>query len=191
MSKILRGGTSTTYDLKAFNILVVEDYEFIQQLMTGMLKSFGVGGITMCSGGDEAKGLLQVMAASRSADVKMVDIVVTDWMMPEGDGASLIKWIRNNKTDKIRFLPIILVSAFTSKDIVTEARDMGANEALVKPLSGEKLANRILNVINHPRPFIKSPEYFGPDRRRKTQKFKGDEKRKIKAEEIKVNNEQL
>ncbi|MEM6781421.1 MAG: response regulator [Pseudomonadota bacterium] len=191
MSNIKSAGTVNTYSLKAFNILLVEDYEFLQQLITGMLKSFGVGGITVCSSGDEAKGLLQVLSASRSSDTKMVDIVLTDWMMPDGDGEELIRWMRDNKDDKIKFLPVILVSAFTDKDTIVKARDIGANEALVKPVSGEALATRILNVINYPRPYIQSPDYFGPDRRRKEQKFKGDEKRKTKAEEIKVNNEQL
>lgn len=191
MSHIQSAGTSTTYNLKAFNVLLVEDFEFLQQLITGMLKSFGVGGITVCSSGDEARGLLQVLAASRSSDMKMVDIVLADWMMPEGNGEELIRWIRNNNDDKIKFLPVILLSAFTDKQTIITARDAGANEALVKPVSGENLANRILNVINHPRPYIKSPDYFGPDRRRKTQKFKGDEKRKTQAEEIKVHNEQL
>lgn len=190
-SKVQTAGTSTTYSLKAFNILLVEDYEFLQQLIVGMLKSFGVGGITVCPSGNDAKGLLQVLAASRSSDVKMVDIVLTDWMMPDGNGAELVKWIRNNKEDKIKFLPVILVSAFTDKNTIITARDVGANEALVKPVSGEALASRVLNVINNPRPFIQSPDFFGPDRRRKTQKFKGEEKRTTTAEEIKVNNEQL
>lgn len=191
MSKVQASGITQTYSLRAFNVMLVDDYDFTQQLITGMLKSFGVGNITVCESGNDAKGMLQVMAASKSADMRMVDIVLTDWMMPDGDGPELIKWIRNNKDDKIKFLPVVMVSAFTSKDVVMTARDSGANEALVKPVSGASIASRILNVINNPRPFIKSPDFFGPDRRRKTQKFKGEDKRITPAEEIKVHNEQL
>lgn len=189
--QVRQAGKSNTYSLKNFNILLVEDYEFLQQLITGMLRAFGVGGIIVCGSGEEAKGLLSIMAASKSADMKMVDIVLTDWMMPDGSGEELIRWIRNHKSDKIKFLPLVMVSAFTSEDVVKAARDFGANEALVKPVSGEKIATRILSVIDHPRPFIKSPDFFGPDRRRKDLPWKKEERRKMDAEMIKVHNEQL
>jgi len=84
-----------------------------------------------------------------------------------------------------------MISAFASRDVVEVSRDSGANEALVKPVSASLLASRIQAVINSPRPFIKSPDFFGPDRRRKEQKFKGEDKRVTPAEEVKVNNEQL
>lgn len=180
-----------TYDLKAFHIMIVEDYEFMQQLTAGMLKAFGVGQLTVCNSGDEAKGLLQILQASRSSDMPMVDIIITDWMMPDGSGLELMQWVRNHKTDIIKFLPMILVSAFASEDIVKGGRDNGANEVLVKPLSGDKLASRILSVIDKPRPFIKSPDFFGPDRRRRNLTWKKEERRKLSAEEIETHNEQL
>ncbi len=191
MSTIRQSSSTNTYSLKNFSVLLVEDYEFLQQLITGMLRAFGVGNIIVCSGADEAKGLLSVMASSKSADMRMVDIVLTDWMMPEGSGEDLIKWIRNHANDRVKFLPTILVSAFTSEDIVKIARDMGANEALVKPVSGEKLAKRILSVIDLPRPYIKSPEYFGPDRRRKELPWKKEERRIMTPEKMKVIHEKL
>jgi len=191
MSTIRQASSTNTYSLKNFSILLVEDYEFLQQLITGMLRAFGVGNIIVCSSGDEAKGLLSVMAASKSADMKMVDIVLTDWMMPEGSGDELIKWIRNHNNDKVKFLPVVLVSAFTSEDVVKAARDMGANEALVKPVSGEKLAKRILSVIDLPRPYIKSPDFFGPDRRRKDLPWKKEERRVMTPEKVKVSHEKL
>jgi len=180
-----------TYDLRNFNILLAEDFEFMQQLVTGMLRAFGVGQIIVCPSGNEARGLISVMAAAKTPDMKMVDIVLADWMMPDGSGLELIKWIRNHKSDKVKFLPVIMLSAFASEDVVKSARDIGANESLVKPVSGEKLASRILSVIDHPRPYIKSPDFFGPDRRRKNVPIKGEDRRKLKAEEIKIYNEQL
>jgi CheY-like chemotaxis protein len=190
-SPVRQASKSNTYSLKNFSVLLVEDYEFSQQLIVGMLRAFGVGNIIVCSSGEEAQGLLSVMASSKSGDMKMADIILADWMMPEGSGEQLIKWIRNHKSDKIKFMPLILISAFTSETVVKAARDFGANEALVKPLSGEKMAMRILSVIDHPRPYIKAPTYFGPDRRRRDIVWKNEERRKMEPERIKVNNEQL
>ena len=72
---------------------------------------------------------------------------------------------------------------------VRMARDLGANEALVKPLSAKKLANRIMRVVDYPRPFIRARDFFGPDRRRKEKPFRGDDRRKMKTEEIRVLHE--
>ncbi|MEM7680293.1 MAG: response regulator, partial [Pseudomonadota bacterium] len=44
---------------------------------------------------------------------------------------------------------------------------MGTTEFLVKPFSANDLARRIAYVINKPRDFIETSDYFGPDRRRR------------------------
>lgn len=190
-TNVKQASKANTYSLKNFSILLVEDFEFLQQLIVGMLRAFGVGNIIVCSSGEEAQGLLSVMASTKSNDVRMVDIVLVDWMMPEGSGEQLLRWVRNHKSDKVKFMPMVLLSSFASETVVRAARDFGANEALVKPVSGEKMAMRILSVIDHPRPYIKAPGFFGPDRRRKDMVWKKEERRKMEPEKIKVNNEQL
>ncbi|MCB1783724.1 MAG: response regulator [Alphaproteobacteria bacterium] len=163
----------------------------MQTLLASMLRTFGVGDVLVCGGAKEAINLLTITQARRKAnDIRGIDMILTDWLMPDGSGVELIEWVRNHKEDDIKFLPIILVSGYTTEKVVKTARDKGANESLVKPISGEKLAHRIISVIDKPRPFIKTATFFGPDRRRKTENFKGNDKRKIKSEEIKVYHEQ-
>lgn len=175
------------YDLSNFSILVVEDSEYMQSLVASMLKVFGVGEILACESSMEAIDLLTVLQASKkSRHLTSVDIVLTDWLMPKGSGKELLTWIRGHEKDNIRFLPVIVVSGYTTEYIATATRDLGANETLVKPISGTGLASRICSVIDNPRPFIKIPTYFGPDRRRKAIPHKGIERRVTKAEEIKV-----
>lgn len=160
----------------------------MQSLITQMLKAFGVGDILACADAKEAIELLTVLQASRKSQyLKSVDIVLTDWLMPKGSGQELLTWIRKSDRDSIRFLPVIVVSGYTTEYIATMTRDLGANESLVKPISGTSLAARICTVIDHPRPFIKAPKYFGPDRRRQEMGYAGAERRITKAEEIKVN----
>ena len=57
------------------------------------------------------------------------------------------------------------------------ARDAGTNEFVVKPLSATSLFTRIQWVIENPRHFVTTDNYFGPDRRRKDASFKGDDRR--------------
>jgi CheY-like chemotaxis protein len=178
------------YNLEHIQVLLVEDTPAMQTLISSMLRSFGVREILVCSGAQEAISLLTVTQAQKQTkDIRQVDIILTDWLMPEGSGLDLIDWVRANKSDSIRFLPIILVSAFVSEQVVTAARDHGAHEALVKPISGTKLAQRITSVIDQARPFIKTDDFFGPDRRRKDVIFAGENRRKMNVDLIKVNYE--
>jgi DNA-binding response OmpR family regulator len=186
------GKKKVTYDLSGFNIMLVDDYEFMQMIISQMLSAFGVGKVMSCTGGNEARELLKIsLAGGGDSSIKPVDMILTDWMMPDGSGKSLIKWIRNHKKDEVRFLPIIVVSAFMSDKLTRAARDEGADEVLIKPVSGEILAARILNVIDNRRNFIKTSTFFGPDRRRKDQVYKGEERRIHKTEEIIIYNEKL
>lgn len=177
------------YDLSNFTILIVEDSAYMQSLMASMLKVFGVGDILACEDAKEAIDLLTITQASKkSRYLTNVDIVLTDWLMPKGSGRELLKWIRGHDKDSVRFLPVIVVSGYTTALVTEQARDLGANEILAKPVSGTSLAQRICSVIDYPRPFIKVPTYFGPDRRRQDVPRRGVERRYIKAEEIKVSH---
>ena len=166
------------YDLSNFTVLVVEDSTYMQSLMSSMLKIFGVGDIIICADSNEAADLLTIMQArSKSRYVNSVDIILTDWLMPNGSGEELLKWVRNHKKDAVRFLPIIVVSGYTTEKLTHVTRDMGANEILVKPISGTMVASRICSIIDKPRPFIKATGFFGPDRRRQDMAFTGENRR--------------
>ena len=175
------------YDLSNFTILVVEDSEYMQSLIASMLKVFGVGEILACANSKEAIDILTVLQASKKSKyLTSVDIVLTDWLMPKGNGEDLLRWIRGSERDSIRFLPVIVISGYTTEYIATISRDLGANEILVKPISGTSLAARICSVIDHPRPFINAPHYFGPDRRRQEISIKHADRRVTEAVEVKV-----
>lgn len=171
------------YDLSSFKVLTVDDFPFITDLVASTLREMGVGTILRANDGQKAKEA--ILQHNHVENVfNNIDVVLLDWLMPGINGASLLSWIRSHEKETIKFLPVIVCSAFTSSDLVSKARDFGANEVLVKPLSAEKLAHRIQYVIEHPRPFVKSPEYFGPNRRRKKEPFK-KERRVNKDTDIK------
>ncbi|MDE0809430.1 MAG: response regulator, partial [Alphaproteobacteria bacterium] len=75
------------------------------------------------------------------------------------------------------FQPIIMVTGHTEKARITEARDAGINELMAKPVSAKSLYRRLVSVIEHPRQFVRTKTYFGPDRRRKVQPFEGPNRR--------------
>jgi DNA-binding response OmpR family regulator len=50
---------------------------------------------------------------------------------------------------------------------VVEARDAGVNEFVAKPVTARTLLDRIVATIYRPRAFVRTKDYFGPDRRRR------------------------
>lgn len=93
-------------------------------------------------------------------------------------GIELVNLIRTSPGSPNKFAPIIMVTGYSAVPRVAAARDMGATEFLVKPFSANDLAKRIAHVINKPRDFVEAPDYFGPDRRRKSpDDYKGPRRR--------------
>lgn len=181
------GKTNKPFDLSTFKVLIAEDFSFIANLLASTLTEMGVGKVMVVPGGNPGKEKLLDYNATISPT--NIDVLILDWLMPNGSGLEFLQWIRSHRSDAIRFLPVIVCSAYTSEALVKESRDNGANEVMVKPISAEKLAHRIAYVIEHPRPYIKSEDFFGPDRRRKERPFTGDDMRKTKPEDIKVHDE--
>lgn len=163
------------YELSTFRVLIVEDFPFISSLMSSSLSSMGVGKVITTNNGLEGKDAILRYNAVQSS--QNIDVAIIDWLMPEFSGMELLQWIRAHKRDTIRFLPVVICSAYASQPLVEESRDAGANEVLVKPVSAAKIAKRLLHLIDRPRPFIKNDTYFGPDRRRKVEPLRGSERR--------------
>jgi DNA-binding NtrC family response regulator len=63
-------------------------------------------------------------------------------------------------------IPVIMITGHSTQRRVSEARDAGVNEFLAKPLTARGVLDRVALVIDHPRSYVRTDTYFGPDRRR-------------------------
>lgn len=142
------------------SVLVVEDTAPMLKLVVSVLESLGVGHVYSADSGERGFETFKRVNP---------DIVISDWHMKPMDGIALTEEIRNNQLSPNRMAPIVLVTGYSALARVSEARDAGVTEFLVKPFSANDLAKRIAYVINKPRDFIDCPHYFGPDRRRRAQ----------------------
>jgi two-component system chemotaxis response regulator CheY len=158
----------TTYNFKALSILLVDDAKPMADLLGSILKELGVGKITTHADAKKSMELLDQIATVQAAGAPVVDIVISDWRMEPVSGIELLRWIRSHPSDGIRFMPFIMLTAYSDHARVMAARDAGANEVLAKPVSVHNLVRRLLSVIENPRPFVSCATYFGPDRRRKS-----------------------
>jgi two-component system chemotaxis response regulator CheY len=152
----------------SLSVLVVEDNEHMMRLLKAMLRALGVGRVDSAT---DAQRAIQIMR------VQVPDILIVDWMMEGMSGIELTKHIRSSDESPYPYMPIIMVTAHAEKELVIEARDAGVTEFLVKPIAAAALAQRMSTIIDQPRPFVRAPNYFGPDRRRRAVQFKEPERR--------------
>ena len=139
-------------------ILLVDDNHHMRVLLTEILRAIGVKHVYEAADGSEA---LQVMRRAP------VDIIITDFAMSPVDGVDFVRLLRNSPDSPNALCPVIMVSGHSTERRVGEARDAGVNEFLSKPVTARGVLERSGQIIDHPRPYVRSSEYFGPDRRRK------------------------
>lgn len=147
-----------TYQFDKITVLVVEDNQQMALMVKSILETFGIKQAIIAHDGEDG------FAAFCRYNP---DIVIADWMMKPVDGITFTRSIRNEPRSPNPFAPVILMTGFSEKKRVMEARDAGVTEFLVKPFGARDLYKRIAQVIERPRQFIRSQDFFGPDRRRK------------------------
>ena len=108
------------------------------------------------------------------------DIILVDWVNGQ-DSLDFIKKVRQHTASPKPETPVIIMSGFTNKERVLAARDAGASEFLIKPFTSQALSERLVYALEHPREFVISADYVGPDRRRRSNEIDpANEKRKPK-----------
>lgn len=70
-----------------------------------------------------------------------IDMVVTDWMMPEMNGLELCRKIRSAGFDK--YMYIILVSARDAQQDIIRGLEVGVDDYITKPVNAEEFKARI------------------------------------------------
>ncbi|MEO0391780.1 MAG: response regulator [Pseudomonadota bacterium] len=160
--------------------MLVEDSAFMRELMVALLENLDIGEVITTTNGEDAISELLNSTNNGADDFSTFDVVISDWAMKPMSGLDLLKWVRSNDHDALKFMPFVMLTAYSTMDWVTTARDWGATEFLSKPVSAQAVAKRLLTVIERPRPFIRTADYFGPDRRRQKLPFNGEDRRQKK-----------
>jgi CheY-like chemotaxis protein len=139
-------------------ILLVDDNHHMRVLLTEILRAIGVRQVFEANDGAEA---LRIMRANQ------IDIIMTDLAMQPLDGIDFVRQLRNSPDSPNPMAPVIMITGHSTQRRVTEARDVGVNEFLSKPVTARGVLERIAQVVDNPRAFVRSADYFGPDRRRR------------------------
>lgn len=146
------------YQFKSVSILIVDDMKPMLSLTASLLKTFGFSNIYTSDNPDDA---FEQFCRYKP------DIILTDWQMQPYDGIELIRKIRRDPRSPNKFVPAIMMTGYSHRVRVEEARDVGVTEFLVKPFTAKDLFARIEQLIERPRQFVDDGKFFGPDRRRR------------------------
>lgn len=79
------------------------------------------------------------------AKMNAVELVLTDWNMPEMDGLSFVKALRANP--RYKSVPIVMVTTEAAKKEIIEAIQAGVTDYIVKPFSPETLKEKLEKVL--------------------------------------------
>lgn len=160
---------SKKYEFSDLSFLIVDDNAHMISIIKTLLKGFGIHKV--CEATDAADAFEEFRTSP-------IDVIILDYAMETLDGIEFARLVRTAKDSPNPHVPIIMLTAHSERSRVTESRDSGITEFMCKPICAKDLYQRIVEVVERPREFVRTKSFFGPDRRRRSlEAFAGKEKR--------------
>ena len=119
------------------SIITVDDSSTMRRIIKNTLQKLGFETILEAGNGVEA---LEVMSKNK------VDMIVTDWNMPEMDGLTFVKAVRAK--DEYKDLPILMITTEAAKEDILTALRSGVNNYVVKPFTPETLQEKVFKSLD-------------------------------------------
>ncbi len=95
-------------------------------------------------------------------------------------GIHFVERLRRAPSSPAPFIPILMLMDQAHKKSIFSARDAGVNEVVLKPLEARNFCERVIQMIDHPRPHITATTYKGPCRRRNSGPPPGTKERRVR-----------
>lgn len=122
---------------KPLSVIVADDVLEIQLLVGKWLKEEGCA-VRCASSGEEVSELIRTQPA---------DLIITDVIMPDGDGLDVIQNLRQARSNA----RVLAISGggrhLQATDCLKFAKGLGADEVLLKPFNREQLLSAVNRVL--------------------------------------------
>jgi two-component system chemotaxis response regulator CheY len=116
--------------------LVVDDSSTMRRIIINTLAKLGYQDVLEAANGRE--GIERIGAAD-------IDLVITDWNMPEMNGIDFVRALRG--IDKMKRTPVLMITTNAAKDDIVEALRAGVNNYIVKPFTPDTFREKIDAII--------------------------------------------
>ena len=118
-------------------VLIVEDLKVMRRVIANSIRDLGIDEIFESEDGIDALSLLQD---------EIVDLVITDWLMPNMDGFDLVRDMRND--ERLEDIPVLMITSVDDKQSVVKALRAGTNDYIAKPFKPEILKEKVAKLLN-------------------------------------------
>lgn len=121
---------------KHIRIMIVDDFATMRKVIRNLLKQVGYENIVEAEDG---------VVALKTLKSKKIDLVISDWNMPNMTGIELLKAVRAD--EELSTTPFLMVTAEALQDNVIAAVKAGVNNYIVKPFTAEVLNEKIMKIL--------------------------------------------
>ena len=181
--------TSIEKRLAGVQILIVISSIRAGALMKRLFEHLGFKGLHIAHDASEAIQLLKnlhVHLIVTDADLQLASTNTTITTPPKHDnqskqsGIHFVERLRHAPASPAPFIPVLMLMDQANKKSIFAARDAGVNEVVLKPLEARNFCERVIQMIDNPRPHITASTYRGPCRRRNNGPPLGTEERRVR-----------
>lgn len=117
-------------------ILIVDDFASMRKIIKNILTQLGFTNFVEADDGATAFPII------KEGDI---NLVISDWNMPEMPGIELLKAVRED--EQVKDMPFLMVTAEGKQDNVLEAVKAGVSQYVVKPFTPEVLEEKIKKIF--------------------------------------------
>ena len=162
----------------ALGVMLLSEKNHAAQTLRSVLTLAGITRITSIVSSCRALELLTM---------DNFDAIFCDEQCDSVDGLTFPLAVRRISGILNPLIPIFVFQERARRRSVEAARDTGATDFLTCPISPKTVMTKLEAALVNPRPFIKAPEYFGPDRRaRQRPAWSGEDRRTRTPRKIRV-----
>ena len=124
-----------------YKILIVDDSFPMRAVIKKIIKASGfeVGEFFEAATGLEAMQIL---------DCQWLDLVLSDYNMPDMDGLEMLKAMKQN--DMLKDIPVIMVTTEGSNQRIEEFLESGADAYIKKPFTPEQIRSHLNQLLGEP-----------------------------------------
>ncbi|MFO7753343.1 MAG: response regulator [Desulfobacteraceae bacterium] len=121
-----------------FTILLTDDSSPMRKVLKKTFKAAGYAESEFLEAADGKQGLEKLRN-------HRVDIVITDYTMPEMDGLEMIRAIKNDPA--LKHIPVVAVTTEGSSEIINRFMEQGAEGYIKKPFTPEQLRDLLVKIL--------------------------------------------
>lgn len=151
--------TSLANILRKSTVAIVSENAYSRDLTANAVRQIGSPRILLVRGLADAREQFAVQPPT---------VILCDNDAPGSDALVFTIKLRQGELPAAAATPIVLITSHTRSLDVKAARDAGVSEYVMRPYTVGALATRLESSLLTPRPFVESPNYTGPCRRRRS-----------------------